>query len=135
MMITRAFPATAALLALLLSGACNSGSNTPATTTAGGPTITVKDFAFSPANLEVKAGSTVTVNNGDGVPHTVTSEAKAGDYKPGGVAGVQFDTATIGASGSATFVVPASATTGTEVPYYCAIHTSGMKNTGKITVK
>ncbi|HEV3363823.1 MAG TPA: cupredoxin domain-containing protein, partial [Acidimicrobiia bacterium] len=41
---------------------------------AGGKTITIKDFQNSPADLAVKAGETVTVQNGDAQPHTVTAE-------------------------------------------------------------
>lgn len=134
MAIERAFGSMSLCLALLFCVGCNSGSNTPASDGAA-LAITIKDFAYSPANLDVKAGSVVTVRNEDAAPHTVTSEAKVGDFKPGSVAGVQFDTGSISAGASATFVVPASAATGTEVPYYCTFHTSGMKNSGKITVR
>ena len=36
-------------------------------------TIVMKDFDFSPMSLTVKAGSSVTWENLDGEPHTVTS--------------------------------------------------------------
>ena len=68
---------TAAAAALLLATACTSGNgNSTATptatphspassaTTAGAPQITMKNFAFSPATLTVKAGGKVTVVRG-----------------------------------------------------------------------
>ena len=39
----------------------------------GAPTVTIKDFAFSPAALSVKAGTTVVWTNQDSEPHTVRS--------------------------------------------------------------
>jgi amicyanin len=41
---------------------------TPAT----GNTVTIQNFAFQPANLQVKVGTTVTWTNQDTAPHTVT---------------------------------------------------------------
>ena len=85
-------PLALLLLAVLVLAACGgSGSSnaaataTPATPTAtpspsqsaggGGSTVTVsiKDFAFSPAKIEIKAGTTVTWTNEDSAPHTVTA--------------------------------------------------------------
>ena len=85
-------PLAVLLLAALVLAACGgSGSSnavataTPATPTstpapsqsagAGGSTVTVsiKDFAFSPAKIEIKAGTTVTWTNEDSAPHTVTA--------------------------------------------------------------
>ena len=53
-----------------------SGSGTPArspTSAAGGSTVAIADFAFSPRTLTVTAGATVTWTNNDGAPHTVTA--------------------------------------------------------------
>ncbi|PPK65619.1 cupredoxin family copper-binding protein [Actinokineospora auranticolor] len=36
-------------------------------------TVSIKDFAFAPPLVTVKAGTTVTWTNGDTEPHTVTS--------------------------------------------------------------
>jgi amicyanin len=36
-------------------------------------TVSIKDFAFAPASVTVKAGTTVTWTNSDTEPHTVTS--------------------------------------------------------------
>ena len=38
----------------------------------GGEQVTIKNFAFSPAELVVKVGTTVTWTNQDADPHTVT---------------------------------------------------------------
>jgi plastocyanin len=82
---------TATLAAVFLLAACggsndngNGGSygggygggstkTTPPTTTDGGTAVSIADMAFSPATLTVKAGTTVTWTNQDGVGHTVTS--------------------------------------------------------------
>jgi plastocyanin len=118
---------------LVLSGlafcffACTSTANsTHANSDASGLTITIRNFAFDPLNIYVPAGDTVTVVNDDVEPHTVTSESKLGDYTMGAVNGVQFDTGSIGVNASRTFTVAAAAISGTLVPYYCAIHNSGM---------
>ncbi len=81
---------TAVVVAMLVLAACggsdgNGGlygggttkttppGTTPATTAGGGESVTIADMAFSPAKLTVKAGTTVTWTNQDGVSHTVTS--------------------------------------------------------------
>jgi plastocyanin len=40
---------------------------------ASGSTVTIKDFEFTPATLNVKAGTTVTVTNSGSTTHTFTS--------------------------------------------------------------
>ena len=45
--------------------------------------IVVKDFAFAPTPLTVKAGSTVTWTNMDDEPHTAVSDT--GLFKSGGM--------------------------------------------------
>jgi len=72
---------------------------------AAGKTISIKDFQYSPADLAVKVGETVTITNSDTVPHTVT--ARDGSFN------VQ-----VPASGSATLTVPKAGSH----PYYCTIH-------------
>lgn len=69
-------------------------------------TVTIQNFAFEPASLDVKAGDTVMFMNEDGAPHTATADN-------GG-----FDTGRLnkGESGSFQF---ASAGTFT---YFCAFH-------------
>ncbi|HZC04506.1 MAG TPA: cupredoxin family copper-binding protein, partial [Ktedonobacterales bacterium] len=46
----------------------NPASTAPVT----GDSVTIQNFAFQPANLQVKVGTTVTWTNQDTAPHTVT---------------------------------------------------------------
>ena len=46
----------------------NAADATPVT----GNAVTIENFAYQPANLQVKAGTTVTWTNNDTAPHTVT---------------------------------------------------------------
>jgi plastocyanin len=100
---------------------------------AGTPVITIQDFAYSPADLRVAPGATVTVRNLDSALHSVTSESKPGSYTPGSVAGVSFDTGTFPRE-ERTFKVPSNAPLGTVVPYYCTVHKGTMRNEGRITI-
>ncbi len=38
--------------------------------------VKIDNFTFSPARITVQAGTTVTWDNGDDIPHTVTSSSK-----------------------------------------------------------
>ena len=66
-----------AIVALGLVRSPRSSSATAATVdvvAAGGqPDVTIKDFAFAPAALSVRAGTTVVWTNKDSEPHTVRS--------------------------------------------------------------
>ena len=73
--------------------------------------ITIKDFAFSPANLTVKSGTIVTWTNEDSMSHLISSH---GNF--------ESNTLNKGASYNYTFK-----TIGT-YPYICTIHPS-MKGT------
>ena len=64
-----------ALLLVALVGA------TPAPSS--NPTVTIKDDAYSPAQLTISAGQTVTFVNNDDDAHTVTSSA--GDFDSKGM--------------------------------------------------
>lgn len=46
-----------------------------------GNAVNIAQFAFSPASLTVKVGTTVTWTNNDGEPHTVTSTNNDGPLK------------------------------------------------------
>ncbi len=94
--------------------------------------ITIKNMAYSPLELAVPPGGTVTVVNQDAMPHSVTSESAPGAFTPGAVGGVQFDTG--GISGQATFTIPATAANGTMIPYYCSVHKGAMA-TPNATIK
>jgi len=78
--------------------------------------VAISGFSFSPRNITVAVGDTITWTNSDAQAHTATADDGS------------FDTGTIGngGSGSATF-----ATAGT-FPYHCKIHSS---MTGTITVE
>jgi plastocyanin len=106
------------VVAAALSGACGSKSS-------GTPNqITISNLTFSPQNLNATPGSTVTVQNNDSMGHSVTSTSTAGVYTPGAVAGISFDTGVF--TGTATFSIPANATVGTVIPYFCTSHTTRM---------
>jgi plastocyanin len=100
-----------------------------------GTSITISNFTFSPSDLQVKAGAVISIVNQDTAPHTVTSEAKQGDFSPGGVAGVTFDSGNIASGASGSITIPASAPPGTVIPYYCVYHLGSMKGSAQITVK
>ena len=108
------------------------GASTGGTTAA--PTITIQNNAYSPSNLDVSPGDTVTVINQDAVPHSVTSQSATGNFTPGAVNGVAFDTGVFAANATATFTIPASAPANTVVPYYCTVHLQGMGQ-GTVTIR
>jgi plastocyanin len=131
-MIIRHFAAL--LVAATAAVGCSGSSNNPAANEPGGYTISIANMAWSPANLTVPAGATVTVVNNDGFPHTVTSESAKGQFTPGSVSGVSFDTGSF--NGTASFRLPDSIADGTVIPYYCAIHKGSMVPAdGTITIK
>ena len=121
----------AAALGAASLAACGGGSskkNLPP-----GYYITISSMRFSPLNLTVPPGATVTVLNDDSMEHSVTSEAAAGDYTPGAVAGVSFDTGLF--VGQRGFTISSTAPEGTVIPYYCRSHTSSMATpNGTITI-
>ena len=95
--------------------------------------ISISALRFSPLELAVPPGATVTVVNRDAEAHTVTSEAAAGNFTPGAVAGIAFDTGPF--TGRATFTIPPSAPEGTVIPYYCGTHLGAMVTpTGTIRI-
>jgi plastocyanin len=104
----RRIPAIAAVVALLVLGACNSDddggaidtSDTSETTTStadtgagkatGGGQVEVKGFAFSPPQLSVRVGDKVTWRFADSATHTVTADD--GSFDSGGhSSGETFD--------------------------------------------
>jgi len=122
-------------LALVLSGALltGCGSSSPSNLPPGFY-ISIASMRFEPLDLAAPPGATITVINDDSVDHSVTSEAAAEDYTPGGVAGVSFDTGPF--MGETSFTLPQDAPEGTVIPYYCQVHKSAMATkTGTVTVK
>lgn len=75
---------------------------------AGAPQIVIDNFAFSPANLSVTPGQTVTVVNKDSTTHTLTATTSKA-----------FDTGDIAPGKTGTFTAP---TTPGSYPYICTIH-------------
>jgi len=58
------------------SSGSGGGGTTPASTpssSAGGTSVAIANYAFTPQTLTVKAGTTVTWTNKDSVPHNVIS--------------------------------------------------------------
>jgi len=97
-------------------------TGTSAAPPASGPTLialagsaTQGNPDYDPDPLSVKVGESVTVQNEDTVPHTVTS-----GEAPGGEAGQLFDTSLIDPAGSAT--LDTSSLEAGEYPYHCMVH-------------
>jgi len=76
----------------------------------------------------VPAGATIVFINSDSAPHTATAEAAAGDYASGAVQGGWLFGASLSAGGTASIVVPATVTSGTDQPYFCNVHKGMMSN-------
>jgi plastocyanin len=66
-------------LAAILLGSATMFANTAAAPAAAPPgaTVHIANFTFSPANLAVKPGTTVTWVNDDDIPHTVVADDKS----------------------------------------------------------
>ena len=86
--------------------AAPSEATAPRRSAARETSVTIKDYAFTPATLTVPAGTTVTWTNNDAVPHTAT--ASDGSFDSGNL--------NPGQSFSFTFATPGS------YPYVCQYH-------------
>jgi amicyanin len=97
-------------VALVACGGASSGgsSATTGSSTSSGPTVTIKNFAFSPDTLNVKVGTTVTFVQEDSVPHNATGSGAAGVIKS--------PTLTKGQTYTVTFTKAGT------YPYICTIH-------------
>jgi plastocyanin len=82
---------------------------------AAAPFVAISGFSFQPASLDVSAGSTVSWENQDGAPHTVTASDGA------------FDSGSLSSGGTFDFTFAEAGT----YAYACAIHPS---MTGSIVV-
>ena len=112
-----------ALLALVGCAGSTPAANTPSTSATPAPgagtaaaSVAISNFAFSPADLTVKVGDSVTWTNNDSVAHTITSDA--GDFDSGSIAQGATYTHKFDKAGT--------------VSYHCAVHPS---MTAKITVQ
>jgi plastocyanin len=134
-----AAPRSLALLSIVVAAsaallwACGGSSSDGSNNLPPGYYITISGLRFSPLDLVVPPGATVTVLNKDNMEHSVTSEASASAFTPGAVAGVSFDTGVF--VGQKSFTISASAPEGTVIPYYCRNHLSTMATpNGTITI-
>lgn len=75
--------------------------------------IKIENFAFVPAELEIRAGDTVTWTNRDaGMAHTATSQVGAAE---------EFDTGDLGQDDSASHTFE-GVSAGDEIAYVCRHH-------------
>ena len=88
----------------------------PASGGGGGTAVTIEDFSFSPATLEVPVGAIVDWSNQDSTAHTVTADDGS------------FDSKSLASGQGFSWTFPTAGT----FTYHCSIHSS-MKAT--ITVK
>jgi plastocyanin len=112
------------LVVSCLAAGCSSSPAPSAATTApasggGGNSVTIKNFAFDPSTLTMKAGTTVTWVNNDGASHALASDA-------GSPEAFSSSSLSTGASFTFTFTRPGT------YNYHCSIHPS---MTGTIIVQ
>jgi len=84
----------------------SSVTTAPPAAVSAAPSVNISGFAFAPTPLAAKVGSTVTITNGDSVPHTFTADDGS------------FDTKVIPSGTSATVTLTKAGT----IAYHCAIH-------------
>lgn len=109
-----------ALIGILLGVALGQGPKSDAAERKGATEaqqVTIDNFSFAPAALEIGAGTTVTWINKDDVPHTVVSTNNGFKHSPVLDTDDRFSTV---------FSTPGT------YEYYCSIHP---KMVGKIIVK
>jgi cytochrome c oxidase subunit II len=109
------------------------GNATKAVAAGGGVTLTILEGSsiqgnpdFDPDKLTVKKGDTITVNNADTMPHTVTNGESGSDPNSGKL----FDTSIINGGDSAE--IDTSTVDAGSHPFYCMVHPY---MTGTLTVE
>jgi plastocyanin len=95
----------------MLAGCSKSSTNSTNPTSTGttpvnAASVTIQNFAFSPATVYVKIGGTVTWTNKDATPHTATD--LGGSFDSGSLATDKTYSATFATAGTYT--------------YHCSIH-------------
>lgn len=111
--ITICFTVAALGVGLAACGSYGS-SDTPATAAkAAGTTVSVQDNSFTPADLKVAPGDTVTFTNEGAIAHTVTATS-----------GADFDSGSLAPGKTFTFTAEKAGT----VTYVCTFH-PGMQGT------
>jgi plastocyanin len=113
--------ATAAPSAAAPSAAASTAASAPAagggaacsqSASAGQVAVTIKDFAFGPADIQAKVGDVITFTNNDSAPHTASLDD--GSCSTGTISPNSSDGLTFTAAGT--------------YPFHCKIHSS-MKGT------
>jgi len=101
---------SALIVAVVFAAGCaNYGtSNTQNPPPASGNAVAIQGFAFSPATLTIKAGTTVTWTNDDTVAHTIVSDTGA------------FESNSISKGGTYSHTFDAAGT----YAYHCGLHPS-----------
>jgi plastocyanin len=99
----------------MMGGGTNS-SNAPLSVGTKAESVSIRDFAFAPGNLQVPVGATVTWTNYDDAPHTAT--AKDGSWDTGILSKGDTKTITFDKAG--------------EYQYYCKVHPNMV---GRLTVQ
>ena len=115
------------LLALPLFGACAPSSRS----TPPDPVLTISGYAYSPSNLAVAPGATVTVINRNTDAHSVTSTSSPTSFAPATVNGVFLDTGAF--QGTRRLIIPRTARPGMVIPFFCTEH-GRMMGTGTFTI-
>ncbi|MFQ5650020.1 MAG: cupredoxin domain-containing protein, partial [bacterium] len=82
----------------------------PSSSTNDTVTVSMKDNFFSPREVTVKPGATIIWPNDGSRPHTSTSDDDI------------WDSGTVDPGGSFSWTVPATAQSGTSLPYFCVFH-------------
>jgi plastocyanin len=85
-------------------------------TTAAQTSVKIDNFSFSPAQITIPAGTTVTWTNGDDIPHTVVSNDKV------------FKSKVLDTNEQFSYTFTKAGT----YPYFCSIHP---KMTGTVVVR
>lgn len=106
-----------AVIAVVVTNVVVGDQQVATTASASAPnTVIIKNFAFSPKPVRLKAGSALTVVNDDGITHTLTADNGA------------FDTGDLGGGQRGSVTVDRAGT----FPYHCTIHTF-MHGTADVT--
>jgi plastocyanin len=105
------------------SGSGGSSTGQSGGSSGGGTTVSMENIQFSPKDLTVKPGDTITFTNDESVPHDVHKESGPGaDFSSGADGGMQQgDTFDLKLEKPGTY------------EYVCHVHAPGMA--GTITVK
>ena len=97
-----------ALSALLTACGSSSSGGSPSASSGGatvtsGPTVTIKDFKFTPATLNVKVGTKVTFIQEDSIPHNATAQGTNAFKTPTMTKGQKF-TVTFSKAGTYNYI-------------------------------